>query len=71
VIRPKIIYLLVPARRPEIFTNKLDGFKRLGKVWLSVAQSTGNVRSSMRRAWVERMYVPFGDIRANMHPDCL
>lgn len=49
MIRPEIIYLLIPARRPEIFANKLNAFKRLGKVWFSVAQSTRNVRSSMRR----------------------
>jgi hypothetical protein len=71
MIRPEVIYLLIPARRPEIFANKLNAFECLEKVRFSVAQSTRNARSGMRRAWVERMHVPFGNIRPDMHPDCL
>jgi hypothetical protein len=71
MVRPEVVNLLIPARRPEIFTNKLDAFECLEKVWFSVAQSTINAHDGMRRTRVERMYVPFGNIRANVHPNCL
>lgn len=37
VIRPEVIYLLIPTCRPEVFTDEFDAIKRLSKVWFSVA----------------------------------
>lgn len=70
VIRPEVVHLLVPTHRPEILAYKLNAFERVGKVWLSVAESTKVARNDTRRPRVERIHVPFSDIRANMHPDC-
>ena len=36
MIRPEVVYLLIPARRPEVFANKLDAFESFGKIWFSV-----------------------------------
>ena len=71
MIRPEVIHLLIPTCRPEIPTNEFDAVERPGEVWFSVTQPRRDVPDGISRTSVEREHVPFGDVRADVHPNCL